>query len=359
MINVTKAYLPNREKYKSYVDQIFDSGQITNHGRFTKELTNRLAHYLGVKNLLLVSNGTLALQVAYKLLELKGDVITTPFSFVATTSSLVWEGLTPVFVDIDKNSFNMDPQKIEERITDATSAIVPVHVFGNPCNVKAIENIAKKHRLKVIYDAAHAFDVKYKSESVLSYGDVSILSFHATKAFHTIEGGALIIKDDELFEKAKWMINFGIRGPSHIVGLGINAKMNEFQAIMGLCILDDMDYLYQARRMRHDRYVQALQGIRSIELPEWNPFGSDNYSYFPVLFESESTLLSIVEDLKRLDIHPRRYFHPSLESLNYVTPQEVPISSDIARRILCLPLFGELDAVNQDCIIDVVRQRTS
>ncbi|MCC3374064.1 DegT/DnrJ/EryC1/StrS aminotransferase family protein [Cohnella sp. REN36] len=359
MINVTKTYLPNREKYKNYIDQIFDSGWITNNGEFTRELTNRLARYLGVKNLLLVSNGTLALQVAYKLLGLKGDVITTPFSFVATTSSLVWEGLNPIFVDIDMNSFNMDPQKIEVRITEATSSIVPVHVFGNPCNVEAIGDIAKKHKISVIYDAAHAFDVKYKDGSVLNYGDVSILSFHATKTFHTIEGGALIINDDELFEKAKWMINFGIQGPSKIVGLGINAKMNEFQAAMGLCLLDDIEYLNQERKTRHNRYLQALQDIRSIRFPARNPDGSDNHSYFPVVFETESILLDIIEDLKYVDIFPRRYFHPSLESLNYLAPQEAPISSDISKRILCLPLFSELDDVNQERIINIVRQRTS
>jgi len=236
MINVTKTHLPDIDRYKAYIDRIYRSGWITNNGALVQELEEKLKEYLGVRNILLVSNGTLALQICYKALGLTGEAITTPFSFVATTSSLVWEGLSPVFVDISPETLNMDPDRIEEAIRPETSCIVPVHVFGNGCDVEKIGQIAKKHHLKVVYDAAHAFGVKYNGESILNYGDVSILSFHATKFFHTIEGGAIVTGDDELYEKAKHMINFGITGPESIVGLGINGKMNEFQAAMGLCI---------------------------------------------------------------------------------------------------------------------------
>ena len=226
MIPVTKPYLPNKAKYQAYVDKIYESGWLTNNGSLVRELEERLTHYLGVKNLILVANGSLALQVAYKALNLSGEVITTPFSFVATTNTLLWEGLTPVFADNNPRTFNIDPQQIEAQITPKTSALLPVHVFGNPCEVEAIQAIADKHQLKVIYDAAHAFGSEYKNQSVLNYGDISTLSFHATKLFHTIEGGAVITNDDELAKKIRLLINFGITGPSSIEGLGTNAKMN-------------------------------------------------------------------------------------------------------------------------------------
>ncbi|HBN28622.1 MAG TPA: aminotransferase DegT, partial [Clostridiaceae bacterium] len=239
MINVTKTYLPDRTKLDKYIDKIYSTAWVTNNGQLVKELTTRLEEYLGVQNLLLVTNGTLALQIAYKALGVNGQAITTPFSFVATTSSLVWEGIEPIFVDIDPETFCIDPSKIEEAITSETTAIVPVHVFGNACDVEKIENIAQKYGLKTIYDGAHSFGVKYNGESLLSYGDATILSFHATKLFHTIEGGAIIFKNKEDYERAKLMINFGIDGTDSVIELGINAKMNEFQAAMGLCVLDE------------------------------------------------------------------------------------------------------------------------
>ena len=226
MIPVTKSYLPNKENYKSYIDIIYENGWLTNRGELVRELERRLQAYLGVKNIILVANGSLALQIAYKALDLKGEVITTPFSFIATANTIAWEGLLPVFADIDPHSFNVDPKQIKDKITDKTSAIIPVHVFGNPCDIEGIQTIAYKHQLKVIYDAAHAFDVQYKGKSVLNYGDVSTLSFHATKLFHTIEGGAIITNDNELSKKIRLLINFGITGPTSIESLGINAKMN-------------------------------------------------------------------------------------------------------------------------------------
>ena len=243
MINVTKTYLPNKEKYIKYLDQIYENGWITNNGPMVKLLEKKLADYLGVKNIVLVSNGTVALEIAYRTLGLKDDIITTPFSFVATTSSLVTNGLNPIFADIDAQTLNIDPNNVGDLITKTTNAIVAVHVYGNACEVEKIDTIAKNKNLKVIYDAAHAFGVKYKGNSVLNYGDISTLSFHATKNFHCIEGGALIINDDSLVEKARYLINFGIKNREEIPELGTNAKMNEFAAAMGLCVLDDMTYL--------------------------------------------------------------------------------------------------------------------
>ena len=240
MIPVTKAYLPDRKKLTQYIDQIYENGWLTNNGPLLQKLENRLASYLGVKNLILVANGSLALQLAYKALDLRGEVVTTPFSFAATTSTLAWEGLEPKFADIDKRSFNIDPKNIEKIITDKTTAIVPVHVFGNPCEVELISDLAKKYNLKVVYDAAHAFGVTYKGQSVLKYGDISTLSFHATKIFHTIEGGAVITENDEIAKKIRSLINFGITGPDKIEGIGTNAKMNEFEAAMGHCVLDEI-----------------------------------------------------------------------------------------------------------------------
>ncbi|MGE3613418.1 MAG: DegT/DnrJ/EryC1/StrS family aminotransferase [Sulfurimonas sp.] len=329
MINVTKTYLPNKEKYKKYIDRIFENGWLTNNGPLVQKLEKRLAEYLGVKNIVLVSNGTVALEIAYRPLGLKGFVITTPFSFVATTSSLVTNQLLPIFADIDSNSFNLDPKNIEKLITPNTSAILPVHVFGNACEVEEIEQIAKKHDLKVIYDTAHAFDVKYKDQSVLNYGDISTLSFHSTKLFHSIEGGALIINDDKLVQKARYLINFGIKNAEEIPELGTNAKMNEFEAAMGLCVLDDIEEIKQKRKDILENYRKELKGL--VKFQEQNENATENYSYFPVVFESEAQLLKIQKALNEKEIFPRRYFYPSLDTLEYIEPkQECKISRDIS-----------------------------
>lgn len=353
MINVTKTYLPDVEKYKNYVDRIFQSGWLTNNGQYVRELQRRLEEYLGVKHLILVSNGTLALQIAYRALELKGDVLTTPFSFAATTSSLVWEGLNPRFVDIDSETFNIDHRKIESSITPETTAIVPVHVFGNPCEVEEIDKIAKEHDLKVIYDAAHAFDVRYKGESILNYGDISILSFHSTKVFHTIEGGAIVVNDDKLFEKIKLMINFGISGPDKIEILGTNSKMNEFQAAMGLCILDDMQKIFRDRSNVFKYYMSNIP--KELLLQKHNESSTNNYAYFPVVFDNEETLLRVKDGLNKSDIYPRRYFYPSLDTLSYIKDRQVmPISNSISPRILCLPMYDSINTSEIDKIIDII-----
>ena len=355
MINVTKSYLPNKDKYKKYIDEIYENGWLTNQGPLVQRLEKRLAQYLGVKNIVLVSNGTIALEIAYRALDLKGEVITTPFSFVATTSSLVTNKLIPIFVDINEKTFNLNPKNIEKKITSRTSAILPVHVFGNACEVEEIKKIANKHNLKVIYDAAHAFDVKYKDKSLLSYGDISTLSFHATKLFHTIEGGALIINDDSLLEKVRYLINFGIKNQEEIPHLGTNAKMNEFEAAMGLCILDDIEDIKTNRKKVVENYKIGLESL--VTFQEQNNQASENYSYFPILFKNEEELSKVQKSLNKENIFPRRYFYPSLDTLEYIEPkQECKISRAISKRVLCLPLYAELEKDNQDKIIDIIRK---
>jgi len=354
---VTKTYLPNKEKYQKYVDEIFASGWVTNNGPMVKKLEKRLSEYLGVKNIVLVANGTVALEIAYRTLDIKNYVITTPFSFVATTSSLVTNGLKPIFADIDAETLNIDPNKIEELITPNTSAIVPVHVFGNACDVEAIETIAEKYDLNVVYDAAHAFNVKFKGESILKYGDISTLSFHATKLFHTIEGGALIINDDALVEKARYLINFGIENTESIPELGTNAKMNEFEAAMGLCMLDEIEEISQKRQEIYKRYKKELGGAE-VKYQSQNMHSTQNYSYFPIILNDEQQTIKILKALKKEQIFPRRYFYPSLDTLSYIEPKQVsPISRDISKRILALPFYPELDRRSQMMIINIVKDK--
>jgi dTDP-4-amino-4,6-dideoxygalactose transaminase len=359
MIPVTKAYLPNKDKYQSYIDRIYESGWLTNNGALLQELEQRLAKHLGVKHLICVANGSLALQLAYKALELKGEVITSPFSFAATTNTLVWEGLTPVFADIHPTCFNLDPDNIESLITENTSAIVPVHVFGNPCQVEVIQTIADKHNLRVVYDAAHAFGTNYteqkgQTHSVLNYGDISTLSFHATKLFHTVEGGAVITNNDELARKIRLLINFGITGPTTIESVGTNAKMNEFEAAMGLCVLDEIDTIKAERQRIWQTYQQELPGL--VNFQQWNPQSDNNHAYAPVLFESEQQLLKVEAKLKETNILPRRYFYPSLDTLEYHGAKQVcEISRDIASRILCLPIYPTLSEKEQQKVLKILK----
>ena len=354
MINVTKTYLPEKEKYKKYVDKIYENGWITNNGPLVRELEKRLAEFLGVKNIVLVANGTVALEIAYRTLSIKDYVITTPFSFVATTSSLVTNGLKPIFADINPDTLNIDPENIKNAITKNTSAIVPVHVFGNGCEVEEIEQIAKENNLKVIYDAAHAFDVKYKGQSILNYGDISTLSFHATKLFHTIEGGALIINDDELVQKARYLINFGIENQESIPELGTNAKMNEFEAAMGLALLDDMEMLGLKRKEIYEKYQQGLKGVVQLQLQNHN--STQNCSYFPIILKDDRQTKLVQKTLNTQDIYPRKYFYPSLNTLSYIEPkQDMPVSMDISGRILCLPIYPDLGDKEQSKIIQVIQ----
>lgn len=359
MIPVTKPYLPSRDKLDRYIDGIYERTWLTNNGPLVQELTKRLEAYLGVENLLLVANGTLALQIAYRTLEIAGhtgqaEAITTPFSFVATPSSLQWEGVTPVFSDIAADSWCLDPRQLEKAITPHTRAIVPVHVFGNGCDVEAIDNVARRHDLKVIYDGAHAFGVNHQGESLLKHGDATTLSFHATKLFHSLEGGAIVFKRKEDLQKAKLLINFGIAGPERIEALGINAKMNEFQAAMGLCMSEEMDSIMRAREQVWNTYAAELG--ETFQLQALNSHCTNNYAYFPMLLESEQALLECMGRLERADIRARRYFYPSLDTLDYVKADKQEVSTDIASRILCLPIYPTLKESEQERVINVLME---
>jgi dTDP-4-amino-4,6-dideoxygalactose transaminase len=360
MIPVTRPYLPSREKLDKYIDGIYERQWLTNNGQLVQELTQRLEDYLGVENLLLVSNGTLALQIAYRALGVSDatqraqpEAITTPFTFIATASSLKWDGVQPVFADIDPETWCLAPENIEAKITSQTRAIVPVHVFGNACDVEAIGAIAQSQNLKVIYDGSHSFGVTYKGESLLKHGDAATLSFHATKLFHTGEGGAIIFKRKEDLERAKKMINFGITGPETIEALGINTKMNELQAAMGLCVLDEMEANLKARAAVWHRYEQALS--QSLQLQAKPEALGYNYAYFPAVFESEEQAVRVVATLKENGVLARRYFYPSLESVACLGAEAgQPVSEGIASRILCLPIFDQLSQHDQQSIINLI-----
>lgn len=361
MIPVTKPYLPDRKALDKYLDGIYERQWLTNNGQLVQELTKRLEEYLGVENLLLVANGTLALQIAYRALgvsvhhyENQPEAITTPFTFIATASSLKWDGVQPVFADIDPNTWCINPEKIEKAITPNTRAIVPVHVFGNACDVEAIDEIASRHGLKVIYDASHAFAVKYKGESLLKHGDAATLSFHATKLFHTGEGGAIIFKRKEDLERAKKMINFGITGPESIEELGINAKMNELQAAMGLCVLDGIQENLKAREAVWNRYKKVLR--EPLQLQAIRKELDYNCAYFPLLFKSEEQAVRIAQKMNRSGVVARRYFYPSLESIACLGAKaDLPESRNIASRILCLPIFDQLSQNDQESIINLIK----
>jgi len=357
MIPVTKPYLPDKKKLYSYFDLIYESEHLTNRGPLLQKLESRLQEYLSVKNVVLVANGSIALQLVYKALGLKGEVLTTPFSFVATTSTLVWEGLKPVFVDIDKNSFNLDPTNIESSLTEKTSAILPVHVFGNPCDVESIKQIASKSEIKVIYDAAHAFGVKHKNKSIFQYGDASTVSFHATKLFHTVEGGAVITDDDSLAENIRSLLNFGIDGSHNFKSAGTNAKMNEFEAAMGLCVLDDIDLILENREQTWNYYYSQLKDVVEFQQPADN--SQLNYHYAPIVFEGECDLLKVKKELKTNSIFSRRYFYPSLDTLSYIdSAEECPISRFLSERILCLPTFYSLQSNSLKKIVKIIQENS-
>lgn len=355
MINVTQTFLPPLEEYISCLQSIWDSKWLTNRGALVKELEDKLKDYLGVKNILAVNNGTIALQIPIKALELKGEIITTPFSYVATVSSIVWENCAPVFVDIDPNYLTIDEAKIESAITGKTSAILATHVYGNPCNVEIIQEIAQKYNLKVIYDAAHCFGVNYKGQSVLNYGDASTLSFHATKLFHTGEGGAIISNNEELTHKIFYMHNFGHRGPEEFWGLGVNGKISELNAAMGLTVLPYLPQII-AKRKQVSHHYDALLENTSLQKPEIRPETDYNYAYYPIIFPSEQVLLKAQKLLNENQIFPRRYFYPSLNKLPYVSESSCPVSEDISRRVACLPLSYEIELSSVEQICNFIKE---
>jgi dTDP-4-amino-4,6-dideoxygalactose transaminase len=354
MIPVTQPFLPPKEEYEKYLDGIWTRKWLTNMGPLASQLEMELKDHLKVSHLLFVTNGTVALQMAIKALDLKGDIITTPFSFVATTSSVVWEGCNPVFVDIDEHSLNIDATKIEAAITEKTSAILATHVYGNPCDVDAIEKIAKKHNLKVIYDAAHAFGVEINGKSIFEYGDISTCSLHATKLYHSTEGGLMITKDPELLKKLAYIRNFGISSYDTFAELGLNGKNSEFHAAMGLANLKYVEEILRKRKELSELYDKRLSTLRSVK-PVWSPISNKNYAYYTIVVETEELLLKLKTELDKHQIFTRRYFYPSLaSSLPYLPKQEIPITEDISKRVLCLPLYFDLTSEEVEYISRII-----
>ncbi len=354
MINVTKTFLPKQSEYQAILKKAWDKEWLTNRGVLVKELEEKLKSYLGVANIIATTNGTLPLQIAIKALGLTGEIITTPFSYVATTSSIVWEGCIPVFVDIHPEYLTIDETKIEAAITPQTTAILATHVFGNPCAIEEIEAIAKEHNLKVIYDAAHCFGVTYKEQSIFKYGDVSTCSFHATKLFHTGEGGALFTNLSALHHRLFYHHNFGHDGPESFQGIGINAKMSELQAAMGLAVLPYMTAVLKERQAIVAAYDEAfkkaeVQTLKIRQGTQWN------YSYYPVIFKTQEQLIKAQTALNNEQIFPRRYFYPSLNTINYTNKEFCPISEQIAERVLCLPLYNGLSVEITKKIIEIVK----
>ena len=352
MINVTKTFFPPIEEYNAQVQRIWENQWLTNRGALVLELEEKLKEYLSVSNIIIMNNGTIPIQIALKILGNSAEIITTPFSYVATTAAIVWENCTPVFVDIHPDYLTIDETKIEAAITPRTKAILATHVFGNPCHIEAIKTIAQKHNLKVIYDAAHAFGVTYQGKSIFEYGDVSTCSFHSTKLFHTGEGGAVFCNDSILRDKIFYSHNFGHNGPHEFHGLGINGKISELQAAMGLAVFPHMGEIIEGRKKVVDYYdshlvFTKLSKIKIRENSKWN------FSYYPVIFETETKLLEVQKALNEQEIFPRRYFYPSLNTINYVGITEMPISESVASRILCLPLHMNLDLSSVTNIINV------
>jgi dTDP-4-amino-4,6-dideoxygalactose transaminase len=351
-ITVTQPCLPPLEEFVPYLEKIWASKWLTNNGPLHQQLENELAAYLGVKYISLFSNGTLALISALQALNITGEVITTPFSFVATTHSLWWNKITPVFVDIEPEYLNLDPAKIESAITDKTSAIMPVHVYGNPCKVDEIQNIADRHGLKVIYDAAHAFGVKINGNSILNYGDLSVLSFHATKVYSTIEGGAIICHTEEMKHHIDNLKNFGFRGETVVEEPGINAKLNEVQAAYGLLQLKYIDGFIARRKEISQLYQSLLKDVAGIRfLPNMENV-THSYSYFPILIDEKNYGISrdaLYEKLKENNIFSRRYFYPLISNfepyreLSSAAPDNLPVATKISEQVLCLPIYVDLN----------------
>lgn len=359
-INVTKSSMPSYDEYCKIIKPIFESGHLTNMGPLHNEFADSVGEYLGVDNVSLFTNGHLALSVAIKALELTGEVITTPFTFASTTHAIVENGLTPVFCDVEPDTYTIDADKIEALITDKTSAIIPVHVYGNVCDVEKIEKIAKKYNLKVIYDAAHVFGVKIGDRGIGTFGDISMFSFHATKVFNTIEGGCLTYSDGNLTEKISNLRNFGITSPESVDYVGTNAKMNEFQAAMGLCNLNHIDDELLKRAKAEQRYRERLNGIKGIRLCPIQENVKHNHAYFPVVFDKKNFGKSrdeVADILSQNNIFARKYFYPVTNEFSCYKGKykgETPVAKNVSENILCLPMYADLTIDDVDLICDII-----
>lgn len=363
-IFVTQPALPPLDEFVDSLKEIWDSKWLTNNGKFHQELEAALADYLGVKYVSLFSNGTLALISALQVLRITGEVITTPYTFVATTHSLHWNGIKPVFVDVDPIYGNLDPAKIEAAITPKTTAIVPVHVYGNPAEVEKIQEIADTYGLKVIYDAAHAFGVNYKGNSILNFGDLSILSFHATKVYNTIEGGAIISHDEKTKKRIDYLKNFGFAGETTVIAPGINAKMNEIQAAYGLIQLKYLKGNIEKRRRIAQIYDQKLKNIRGIRTLIQSPFADHSYPYYPIFIDEKKYGKSrdeLYEHLKAHNIFGRRYFYPLVsefpmyKGLDSAKPSNLPNAHKITEQVICLPIYSDLNPLTVKQIISLIK----
>ena len=360
-ILVTQSSMPELDEYVEEIKSIFETKWLTNRGEKHKKLEEELAKYLKVKNMSLYTNGHLALYVALQSLDLKGEVITTPFSFASTTHAIVQNGLKPVFCDINENDYTIDVNKIESLITEKTCAIVPVHVYGHVCDVKKIEEIAKKYNLRVVYDAAHVFGVEIDGQGIGSFGDISMFSFHATKVFNTIEGGGLAYNNSELRDKLEKLKNFGINGPEKVEYVGINAKMNEFQAAMGLCNLRHIDSELKKRKKVYNRYIERLSNVKGIKLPIKQDKVKQNYAYLPVVFDKEifgKSRDEVKEQLEKENIFTRKYFYPVINDYdcysNMYDSNDTPIAKKISERVLTLPMYADLKIDDVDRICNII-----
>lgn len=363
-IYVTQPSLPPLEEFIPYLEQIWENKILTNNGPFHRQLEQALCDYLGVNHLALFTNCTIALVTALQALQIKGEVITTPYSFVATAHSLIWNGIKPVFVDIDPKTCNLDPDRLEEAITPQTTAILPVHCYGNPCDVERIQQIADNHGLKVIYDAAHAFGVEYKGESLLRHGDLSVLSFHATKVFNTFEGGAIVCPDAETKQHIDYLKNFGFANEVTVVAPGINGKMSEFNAALGLLQLKHHDKAVSRRKDVESRYREALANVPGISLLPIPPETTGNASYMPILIDDEYPLSrdALYEEMKDSGINGRRYFYPLISCMQMyrdlpnAQAEQLVSAQHIADSVICLPMYPSLDVGSQNRVIDLINR---
>lgn len=359
---VSQPYLPPLQEFIPYLEEIWESKVLTNNGPMHQQLEKELADYLGVSYVALTNNGMTALELAIKALDLTGEVITTPYSFVATTHALALNNLTPIFVDIDPETLNLDPAKIEAAITDKTTAILPVHCYGNPCDVEAITKIANKYNLKVIYDAAHAFAVKDAGGSIVRYGDLSILSFHATKVFNTFEGGAIICHTEEMRQKLNLLKNFGIKNELEVVSIGTNGKMNEISAAFGLLQLQHLDKVLQQRKEIDDLYREKLKDITGIKLVNFTRQTQHNCAYFPMLITDKYPLTrdELYHKLQEHNIYSRRYFYPIISDIKFYqhpssNADSLPNAKQIADQVLCLPIYPDFQLKTIKLIVDITR----
>ena len=364
-IYVTSPLLPPLEDFTFLLKEIWESKMLTNNGNFHQKLEEELAKYLKVPYLSLFTNGTLPLITALQAMRITGEVITTPFSFVATTHSLWWNGIKPVFVDIEPETCNLDPSKIEAAITPRTTAIMPVHVYGKPCKTKEIQEIANKYGLKVIYDAAHAFGVEINGESILNFGDMATLSFHATKVYNTLEGGALVVHDEQTKKRIDYLKNFGFASETEVVAPGINSKVDEVRAAYGLLNLKQVDHAINSRRKVAIRYRDELQGVKGITFFNDIPGVRHNYSYFPIFIDAEEygmTRDELYFKMKEHNVFGRRYFYPLISTfstyrgLESANPENLPIATQMANRVICLPMHHALSENEVEYILQIIKK---